>query len=451
MCEELSYKSVDTDINFNDGENIEKSASRAYALRRMQATLLQAKANHNTDAFLYSSADVLSALNGNYNAAAGPETLHQPRPPPCCCCIAAQFSTLTLSAIRDVLQELFPRDLQASLEDGYGDYTFAAARVEEMRILTADPTSTLSDWCRFAVKGVPSSCRLALYCRLLGVPLQRTDNEKRYFESLKSRARASDDPVQRQLENMLQAQTMEVLNDDRYFIFRSLSEVAVALARDLFVGWPDESGTGCARGWIPFEHSAFVIAPLFYVTDCDATRFYLTRAFCKLYVSRMHSLSARPETLLDMAGLFEKLLGAIAPDVASHCVSLHVYPLCIAMPWLMTLFAGQLEPVETLLLWDRIIGGMTLTAVPALAAGILWLRREEVLHCASKEEVTAVFHSLRRVHVGRFCSPYCGVRYFDSPSAFEQGQGWEWVASCGNFLFFLFLTSKEFNNVAKVE
>lgn len=61
-------------------------------------------------------------------------------------------------------------------------------------------------------------------------------------------------------------------------------------------------------------------------------------------------------------------------EVYQHLGSITSSLLDIVFPWLMSAFASQLAPAETLLLWDRVIGYDSLLPLPVLAVAILTFR-----------------------------------------------------------------------------
>lgn len=62
--------------------------------------------------------------------------------------------------------------------------------------------------------------------------------------------------------------------------------------------------------------------------------------------------------------------------MAQHLRGLGCPPLHLALPWIMTAFAGHLAVGEVLLLWDRIIGFDSLLPLPLLAVAVLAFRRQ---------------------------------------------------------------------------
>lgn len=63
-------------------------------------------------------------------------------------------------------------------------------------------------------------------------------------------------------------------------------------------------------------------------------------------------------------------------EVAQHLRGLGCPPLQLAVPWILTAFAGHLAVGEVLLLWDRIIGFDSLLPLPLLAVAVLAFRRQ---------------------------------------------------------------------------
>ena len=63
-------------------------------------------------------------------------------------------------------------------------------------------------------------------------------------------------------------------------------------------------------------------------------------------------------------------------EVADHLKAVGCPPLQLALPWIMTAFAGHLAVGEVLLLWDRIIGFDSLLPLPLLAVAVIAFRRQ---------------------------------------------------------------------------
>ena len=63
-------------------------------------------------------------------------------------------------------------------------------------------------------------------------------------------------------------------------------------------------------------------------------------------------------------------------EVAEHLKAVGCPPLQLALPWIMTAFAGHLAVGEVLLLWDRIIGFDSLLPLPLLAVAVIAFRRQ---------------------------------------------------------------------------
>lgn len=62
--------------------------------------------------------------------------------------------------------------------------------------------------------------------------------------------------------------------------------------------------------------------------------------------------------------------------MAQHLRGLGCPPLHLALPWIMTAFAGHLAVGEVLLLWDRILGFDSLLPLPLLAVAVVAFRRQ---------------------------------------------------------------------------
>ncbi len=62
--------------------------------------------------------------------------------------------------------------------------------------------------------------------------------------------------------------------------------------------------------------------------------------------------------------------------MAEHLKAVGCPPLQLALPWIMTAFAGHLAVGEVLLLWDRVIGFDSLLPLPLLAVAVIAFRRQ---------------------------------------------------------------------------
>jgi hypothetical protein len=101
--------------------------------------------------------------------------------------------------------------------------------------------------------------------------------------------------------------------------------------------------------------------------------------------------------------------------VAEHLKAVGCPPLQLALPWIMTAFAGHLAVGEVLLLWDRVIGFDSLLPLPLLAVAVIAFRRQvrgQTLRLATRSLqpvkmyarqqtlVASCWHSTQHAHFG---------------------------------------------------
>ena len=103
--------------------------------------------------------------------------------------------------------------------------------------------------------------------------------------------------------------------------------------------------------------------------------------------------------LLSLCRLFENLVQRFEPEVFYHLLDLGIQPLQVAFQWIQFAFAGYLEPQETLLLWDRVIGFDRLELLPILAASIFLYRAASLVQCRTADDVRDVFSDPSKIKV----------------------------------------------------
>lgn len=262
--------------------------------------------------------------------------------------------------------------------------------------------------------GAPPALRSRLWATALALDLPQASIEAR-FQELCSQVEESH-----LLTDLLVEQDLEtVANSEHFFLFEeSLRAVLLAVSRDPELGpscchkpFPILLGTTAAgttqgpyppSGLLPFRGLVDYAAPLCYLFADQASCAVM---FCSMYARywcRLHTIddtAGKHATLVSLCVLFLHLLEESEPEVAQHLGGLGCPPLSLALPWIMTAFAGHLAVGEVLLLWDRIIGFDSLLPLPLLAVAILAFKRQVLLSSESKEQVMSVMEDLSQLKV----------------------------------------------------
>ncbi|GIQ87670.1 hypothetical protein KIPB_009759, partial [Kipferlia bialata] len=97
--------------------------------------------------------------------------------------------------------------------------------------------------------------------------------------------------------------------------------------------------------------------------------------------------------------VFLSLLKAADPEIVRHLRDRDIDPLTIAMPWMVTGFAGRLKPHEYFLLWDRIIGFDSLLLLPILAAAVFVFKAPTAMLIKDKTDLLYLFDELSAMEV----------------------------------------------------
>ncbi|KAF0313989.1 TBC1 domain family member 19 [Amphibalanus amphitrite] len=264
----------------------------------------------------------------------------------------------------------------------------------------------------FAKLGVPQSQRGELWCQMLGV---RPD--ARHTAKLEELNRAV---LQHQLlADRLVARDVQLTagNDDQYFVFSELLRATLlrflrhtapleALtplpgrpARATAAGAPDTPLAYPPCGVVPFHGFSMYLAPLCFVLS-EPTR--LLMAFERLY-SRyfvlLHTLSSRPDGIVSLSLLLERLLREHELTLWLHCRRCRVQPLRLVFRWLVRAFSGYLRVSQLLSLWELVLAYDSLRPLALLAAAVLAYRRASLLAATSQQTMEAVLADLSSIRV----------------------------------------------------
>jgi len=111
-------------------------------------------------------------------------------------------------------------------------------------------------------------------------------------------------------------------------------------------------------GVVPFRGFSYYACPFAFLADKLEDAYPMLRAFYCRHLSRLHTISPQPKTLLPLCMLFESLVFTVVPCASFHLVQMgpEAAPLQIAFPWIVRGFVGFLPTTEVLWLWDRIVG-----------------------------------------------------------------------------------------------
>mmetsp|Transcript_100371 Transcript_100371/g.189357 ORF Transcript_100371/g.189357 Transcript_100371/m.189357 type:complete len:562 (-) Transcript_100371:28-1713(-) len=214
-------------------------------------------------------------------------------------------------------------------------------------------------------------------------------------------------------------------NDKNYFPFDEIVEAMVlALSRDpeiasdcecgppqlpLLVGseappgnaLEASDGQGGAElvppcGVVPFRGFSYYACPFAFLSDRLEATYPLFRAVYCRYLSKLHTISCQPGTLLPLCALFESLVFTVAPHVAFHLVQMgpDAAPLKMAFPWIVHGFVGFLRADQVLWLWDRVLGFESTELIAVLAAAVFVFRARLVLSARVPEDVALVFSDI---------------------------------------------------------
>ncbi|KAL0040686.1 hypothetical protein WJX79_001665 [Trebouxia sp. C0005] len=269
--------------------------------------------------------------------------------------------------------------------------------------------------CRAALqRGAAPALRPRLWASALALDLE-CEIVRDSFENLCSQVEECN-----LLTDLLIEQDLEtVANSEHFFLFEeSLRAVLLAASRDPSLGpschhkpFPcllgktasgDTQGPYPPSGVLPCRGLVEYAAPLCYLYAEQASCAVM---FCSMYARfwcRLHTIdntAGQDATLVSLCALFLHLLEEGEAEVAEHLKAVGCPPLQLALPWIMTAFAGHLAVGEVLLLWDRIIGFDSLLPLPLLAVAVIAFRRQVLLTADSREQIMSIMEDLSQLKV----------------------------------------------------
>eukprot|EP00049_Salpingoeca_infusionum_P010949 m.188990 g.188990 ORF g.188990 m.188990 type:complete len:520 (+) comp14790_c0_seq5:149-1708(+) len=153
------------------------------------------------------------------------------------------------------------------------------------------------------------------------------------------------------------------------------------------------------NGVVPFRGISLLIAPLAFVFRSPATAYAVFRQMYVRYFSKLHSISDNPNSILRLSVSFETLLLSSFPKLFHHLSAIGFVPLNVAFPWMFHAFAGFLQPIQVLHLWDRIIGFDSLYVLPLLAVAIFGFRQDSLMSAETPKACEQQLSSLVNISV----------------------------------------------------
>jgi len=153
-------------------------------------------------------------------------------------------------------------------------------------------------------------------------------------------------------------------------------------------------------GVVPFKGFSYYACPIAFLSERLEVAYPLFRAMYCRYLSKLHTISSQPGTLLPLCALFESLLFTVAPHIGYHLAELgpDASPLRIAFPWIVHGFVGYLRADQVLWLWDRVIGFDSTEVIGILAAAVFVFRSRLVLNASTAEDLAFVFTDISNLH-----------------------------------------------------
>ena len=238
---------------------------------------------------------------------------------------------------------------------------------------------------QYARRGIPPTLRNKIYKKILNVEMNPRDYE--YYEALNEHFKKWELAI----DDINTADIIEVINDDKYFIFEDFINISSHLFfRDTWVwdnlktkphatltgvmGSDKEIGPFPPWGVLPCKHFPKFVCPFCYISVFPEEIYFIFRNFYWKYFCQLHSINSSPQGIIGLCKLFEDLLQIYEPEVCYYLNQHGINPLKIAFPWIFYCFIGYLEVSEIFLLFDRIIGFDTVEVVPILAAAIFVYR-----------------------------------------------------------------------------
>ncbi|XP_037071442.1 TBC1 domain family member 19-like [Pollicipes pollicipes] len=265
----------------------------------------------------------------------------------------------------------------------------------------------------FAKLGVPQSLRGRIWGQILGVRI-----EEKHWARYRDLQRAV---LQHDLlADRLVARDVQLTagNDDQYFVFAeqlratllrflrhteplaALAALPAQPARAAAAGAsPDDHVAYPPCGVVPFHGFSMYLAPLCFVfSDAVELLFTFERLYVRYFVF-LHSLSSRPNGIVSISLLLERLLREHEPRLWLHCRQCRVQPLRLVFRWLVRAFSGYLSVDQLLQLWDMLLAYDSLQLLALLAAAVLAYRRANLLAASNQPTMEAVLADLSSIRV----------------------------------------------------
>eukprot|EP00048_Salpingoeca_helianthica_P003701 m.69758 g.69758 ORF g.69758 m.69758 type:complete len:526 (-) comp12848_c0_seq2:38-1615(-) len=327
--------------------------------------------------------------------------------------IQVQFRVKSTSELRVQFAALESRFPQIGVEDqfvsGLGpDTSFVDARyARAQQVLSSHDSAAAQAFC---CQGCPTALRADIWAAAL------CDQED--WEACASHYDRLQEAVTRHELLIDKLLLIEIKNlcdyDDNYFVFyTTIRDIMLALTRDTRVA----AACGVHRvraatsggeasvvdyppgGLIPFRGCAFYAAPICFLAADPPRAYELLRQMYTRYFSLLHTITSHTQGLPRLCRLFESLLHTHQPHLCRHLQAISCDHLAVVVPWLVQAFAGFLEPLQVMLLWDRIVGFDSLEPLAVLAAAIFAFRKQKLLACASGADALRVLGDLRGLMV----------------------------------------------------
>eukprot|EP00929_Paragymnodinium_shiwhaense_P050929 TRINITY_DN25638_c0_g1_i1.p1 TRINITY_DN25638_c0_g1~~TRINITY_DN25638_c0_g1_i1.p1 ORF type:complete len:602 (+),score=129.06 TRINITY_DN25638_c0_g1_i1:183-1988(+) len=154
-------------------------------------------------------------------------------------------------------------------------------------------------------------------------------------------------------------------------------------------------------GIVPFTGFSCYASPFAFLSERLEVVYPLFRAFYCRYLSRLHTISGEPGSLLHLCALFENLAFTKAPEVCLHLIECgsDAAPLRLVFPWIVRGFVGYLRADQVLWLWDRVIGFGSTEVFAILAAAIFVFRARVLANVKNADEATAALSDISGLQV----------------------------------------------------
>ncbi|XP_035216439.1 TBC1 domain family member 19-like isoform X2 [Stegodyphus dumicola] len=275
-------------------------------------------------------------------------------------------------------------------------------------VLDANQATVAREFCK---RGCPATLRADLWSLILGVDISGA--QKLNFKHLKSCVFQHDLLIDKLIFKDIH---LTASNDDQYFVFEDLLyQILLVFSRDTSVISHFERSTGNPpsavlrgthttvtyppNGVIPFHGFSMYVAPLCYIYEDPITLYHVFRELYVRYFFRLHNLSSHPQGVLSLALSFETLLDEVEPQLAYHFSVHDIYPLKIAIKWIIKGFSGCLATDQILQLWDCMLAYDSTEIFVVLAVGIMSLRKPILLQAENQATVENILADISAVKV----------------------------------------------------